>query len=73
MVFSIFREIRLSLPVACDYRDYHNFFCLNDNHYFAIIANFFVSAIIAKIVDQIDSEMKREKERRNRQERHMKR
>jgi hypothetical protein len=70
MTFSIFREIRLSLPVGCDYR---NFFRLNDNRYFAIIANFFVKAIIAKIVDQIDREMEREKDRRDRMEKHMKR
>ncbi len=38
----IFREIRLLLPVGCDYRDYRNFFRLNNNRYFAIITNFFV-------------------------------
>ncbi len=67
MAFSIFCEIRLSLPVGCDYRDYRNFFRLNDNRYFAIIANFFVSAIFAKIVVlainsisyEIDREIKR--------------
>ncbi len=71
MAFSIFREIRLSLAVGCDYHDYRNFFRLNDNRYFAIIANFFVYAIIAKIVVlatnsisyQIDREMKRERKR----------
>ncbi len=26
MAFSIFHEIRLPLPVGCDYRDYRNFF-----------------------------------------------
>jgi hypothetical protein len=31
MAFSIFREIRLSLLIGCDYRDYHNFFRLSDN------------------------------------------
>jgi hypothetical protein len=50
MAFSIFREIRLSHHVGCDYRDYRTFFCLNDNRYFAIIANFFAYVIIAKIV-----------------------
>jgi hypothetical protein len=77
MAFSIFREIRLSLPVGCDYHDYRNFFRLNDNRYFAIIANFFVYAIIAKIVVlasnsisyQIDREMKRERERERDSER----
>ncbi len=69
MAFSIFREIRLSLPVGCDYRDYRNFFRLNDNRYFAIIASFFVYAIIENIVVleinsflyKIDREMERER------------
>jgi hypothetical protein len=38
MAFSIFREIRLSLLVGCDYR---NFFRQSDNRYFAIIAEYF--------------------------------
>jgi hypothetical protein len=71
MAFSIFREIRLSLPVGCDNRDYRNFIRSNDNRYFTIIANFFAYAIIAKIVVlainsisyQIDREMERETER----------
>ncbi len=70
----MFRKIRLSLPVGCDYRDYRNFFRLNDNCYFAIIANFLVYAIIAKIVVleintisyEIDREVKRERERERR-------
>jgi hypothetical protein len=41
MAFSIFREIRLSLLVGCDYRDYRNFFRQSDNRYFAIIAEYF--------------------------------
>jgi hypothetical protein len=46
IAFSIFREIWLSLLVGCDYRDYRNFFCLSDNRYFAIIANYFAWVII---------------------------
>jgi hypothetical protein len=38
MAFSIFREIRLTLHVGCDYHDYRNFFRQSDNRYFAIIA-----------------------------------
>jgi hypothetical protein len=41
MAFSIFREIRLSLLVECDYHNYRNFFRQSDNRYFAIITEYF--------------------------------
>jgi hypothetical protein len=50
MAFSIFREIRLSLLVGCDYCDYRNFFRYSDNCYFAIIAEYFAGVIIVIIV-----------------------
>ncbi len=49
MAFSIFREIRLSLLVGFDYRDYRNFFRQSDNRYFAIITEYFASVIIVII------------------------
>ncbi len=41
MAYSNFREIRLSLLVGSDYRDYRNFFRQSDNRYFAIITEYF--------------------------------
>jgi hypothetical protein len=32
LTFPTFRKMRLSLLVGRDYRDYHNFFFLSDNH-----------------------------------------
>jgi hypothetical protein len=49
MAISIFREIRLSLLVGCDYRDYRNFFRQSNNRYFAIIAEYFACVIIVII------------------------
>ncbi len=49
MAFSIFREIRLSLLVGCDYHDYRNFFRQSDNRYYAIIADYFAWVIIVII------------------------
>jgi hypothetical protein len=46
MAFLFFGEIRLSLPVGCDYRDYRNFFCSIDSCSFAIIEKYFVLATI---------------------------
>jgi hypothetical protein len=47
-VFS-FREIRLSPPAGCDYRDYRNFLRLRDYCSFTIIAKYFVLLIITII------------------------
>ncbi len=49
MAFLIFHEIKLLLPVGCDYRDYRNFFRLSVNRYFMIITTHFALAIIASI------------------------
>jgi hypothetical protein len=41
MAFSMFREIKLSLLVGCDYHNYRNFFHQSDKCYFAIITEYF--------------------------------
>jgi hypothetical protein len=50
MAFLFFGEIRLSLPVGFDYRDYRNFTCSRDYCTFAIIEKYFVLAIIIIIL-----------------------
>jgi hypothetical protein len=52
MTFSIFREIRLSLLVERDYRDYRNFIFFSDDRYFAIITEYFalVTIVIIAII-----------------------
>jgi hypothetical protein len=47
MVVSIFGEIRLKLPVGCDYLDYCKFFRSSYNRYIATIAKYFAKTIIA--------------------------
>ncbi len=58
MALSIILEIRLSLPVGCDYREYRNLFLLSDNRdYFLHKIDHNNLGVLAKCILQNNNEI----------------